>query len=214
MKYEHIVWDFNGTIVDDVGIGIDSVNPMLAARGLDIIPSVAFYRELFDFPIIDYYKALGFDFSREPYEVVAHEWVRNYKSLSDNAPCVEGVRELIEYFEKIGAKQLILSASESEMLKEKLFSLGLLDKFSHLLALDNIYAHSKLDIAKAYFAHKDKSKYVIIGDTVHDAQVARELGVDAYLVECGHHPRHKLEETGFPVFDDMHALLEYVKNQA
>lgn len=213
MKYEYIVWDFNGTIVDDVGIGIDSVNPMLAARGLDIIPSVAFYREIFDFPIIDYYRHLGFDFSREPYEIVAHEWVKNYKALSPHAPCVKGVRELIDYFEEIGAVQMILSASESEMLKEKLSELGLLNKFSRLLALDNIYAHSKLDIAKAYFEDKDKSKYVIIGDTVHDAQVARELGVDAYLVECGHHPKHKLEKTGFPVFDDMHALLEYVKGQ-
>ena len=214
MKYEYIVWDFNGTIVDDVQIGIDSVNPMLIARGIDTIPDVKYYREVFDFPIIDYYRRLGFDFSREPYEVVAHEWVKNYKALSTHAPCVNGVRELIEYFEEVGVKQMILSASESEMLKEKLAELGLLGKFSRLLALDNIYAHSKLDIAKAYFEDKDKSKYVIIGDTVHDAQVARELGVDAYLVECGHHPKHKLEETGFFVFDDMNALLEYVKKQA
>ena len=211
MKYKYIVWDFNGTIVDDVGIGILSVNPLLAARGLKTINSVEEYRGKFDFPIKEYYRNLGFDFDKEPYELIAHEWVNNYKALESTAETVPGVRELIDCFADMGIGQMILSASEREMLESKLEKLGLLSKFSDILALDNIYAHSKLDIAKAYFSDKNKDEYLMIGDTSHDAEVARVIGIDAVLVECGHHAKDRLVKEGYPVFDDMKQLSEYIK---
>ena len=55
MKYTHIVWDFNGTLLDDIMAGIEAVNDMLSRRGIATIESVAQYRELFCFPIINYY---------------------------------------------------------------------------------------------------------------------------------------------------------------
>ena len=76
MKYTDIVWDFNGTLLDDIRAGIDAVNEMLARRDLATIQSVEQYRELFCFPIIDYYAKLGFDFEKEDYySVLAPEWV-------------------------------------------------------------------------------------------------------------------------------------------
>ena len=38
MKYTDIIWDFNGTILDDVEAGIISVNKLLSSRGLPTIP--------------------------------------------------------------------------------------------------------------------------------------------------------------------------------
>lgn len=218
MKYTHIVWDFNGTIIDDVGVGIQSVNPLLCARGLKPIESVSEYKELFDFPIIDYYSRLGFDFEKEPYEKIAVEWVDNYKALSDEIPLVDGVTEALESIEKAGLKSLILSASEREMLEDKLAKLGIIGKFECILALDNIYAHSKLDIAKEYFSDKDKSKYLMVGDTVHDFDVARKVGIDVVLVACGHQSYDKLASTGCVVFENMNSFRDFLegikKNEA
>ena len=70
MKYTHIIWDFNGTILDDVSIGIESVNIMLSRRKMKTIDSVEEYREIFGFPIKEYYKRCGFDFEAEDYETV------------------------------------------------------------------------------------------------------------------------------------------------
>ena len=78
MKYTDIIWDFNGTILDDVDAGIVSVNKLLSDRGLPTIESKEEYRKVFRFPIIEYYRALGFDFEREPYEVLAPLWVSEY----------------------------------------------------------------------------------------------------------------------------------------
>ncbi len=207
MKYKYIIWDFNGTIIDDVEVGIKSVNPLLAARGLKTVDSLDEYQSAFTFPIKEYYKNLGFDFEVEPYETIAHEWVANYEALSGEIGLVSGVRELICAFEAEGVEQMILSASEGKMLARQLAELGLEDKFSKILSLDNIYAHSKVDIAKEYFKTvDDKSAYLMIGDTEHDAEVARAVGIDACLVACGHMSFERLEKTGFPVYRDMMEL--------
>ncbi len=212
MKYTHVVWDFNGTIIDDVNVGIKSVNPLLAARKLPIIENKALYRELFDFPIIDYYRRLGFDFSKEPYEKIAVEWVDNYKANSHRIGLVCGASDVIEFACAHKMKNMILSASEKEMLEKKLFELGILDKFDCILALDNIYAHSKKDIARDYFENRDTSKYLMIGDTVHDFEVARAVGMDIFLVACGHQSYERLKLTGAKVFENMSQLLDYLKN--
>ena len=56
MKYTHVIWDFNGTIFDDVNIGIEAVNAMLTARKMAPVDSVEKYREIFCFPIKEYYR--------------------------------------------------------------------------------------------------------------------------------------------------------------
>ncbi len=212
MKYKCIIWDFNGTVIDDVEIGIKSVNPLLSARGLKTIDSLAEYQRAFTFPIKEYYKNLGFDFEKEPYEKIAHEWVKSYEALSPGITLVDGVRELICAFEDAGLEQMILSASEYNMLARQLKSFGLESKFSKILSLDNIYAHSKVDIAREFFANvTDKSAYLMIGDTEHDAEVARAVGIDAALVACGHMSRERLEKTGFSVYDDMKELYKAVE---
>ena len=96
MKYTHLMWDFNGTIFDDADAGIKSVNKMLCERGLAPIPSKERYQEIFDFPIEDYYRSLGFDFDKEPYEVLAPIWVDLYNMNAESAGVCEGVKETME----------------------------------------------------------------------------------------------------------------------
>ena len=35
MKITHIIWDFNGTVLDDVEMAVAAVNDMLDSRGLE-----------------------------------------------------------------------------------------------------------------------------------------------------------------------------------
>ncbi len=44
MKYKYVIWDWNGTLLDDVGAALASVNDMLALRGKEPIDLVR-YRE-------------------------------------------------------------------------------------------------------------------------------------------------------------------------
>ncbi len=210
-RYTHLVWDFNGTVLDDVRHGINCVNPMLAARGLAIIPDVETYRELFGFPIDDYYRRLGFDFEKEDYDtVLAPEWVARYLAGEAACPANPGVAETVAAVAELGVDQIMLSASNLVQLEGQLARLGLSDVFTEVLGLDNIHARSKTHLALAWKeAHPDACP-LFVGDTEHDAAVAAAIGADCVLFTGGHQSRRKLSECGLPLIDRIADVLAYL----
>lgn len=207
MKYTHIIWDFNGTVLDDMDAGIRSVNDMLAPRGLPLIASVEQYRELFGFPVIDYYRRLGLDVEKEDYyTVLAPLWVSGYRIYAQNAPTIKGVRELLETIARTGTEQILLSASESSLLEEQLSALGVAAYFQQVYGLDNIHAHSKEALAKKWRHGHSDALPLCIGDTLHDAEIARAICADCVLFAGGHQSHRRLADAGFPVKDSMQEI--------
>lgn len=194
LKYTCVIWDFNGTILDDVQIGMDSLNVLLERRGLPVIGSNEKYRSGFMFPIIDGYRKLGFDFEKESYDTVAEEWVREYVSREHTAGLVEGVETVLQYFQEQEIKQIIISASESCMLKRQLENLGVSEYFEEIVGLDNIHAAGKKDIAVSWREKHPNDKLLFIGDTDHDHQVATAINADCILVSAGHQSFERLEK--------------------
>lgn len=186
MKYTCIIWDFNGTIMDDVEIGIDSVNVLLKKRSLKILENREEYQAVFGFPIIDYYRRLGFDFDKEPYEDIAVEWVAEYTAREKTAKTVDGVKELLELFKNNGKKQIIISACEQQMLNRNLKLLSVFDYFDEVCGINNIYASSKESIAVEWRNRNPDESLLFVGDTDHDCSVARAIGADCILVAQGH----------------------------
>ena len=192
--------------------GIISVNKMLEERGLAVIPSIEHYREIFDFPIIDYYKGLGFDFEKESYEdVLAPMWVELYNMNAQESRLVDGVKEAIEEIKEMGLDQTVISACEKGMLDRYLEKLGVYGYFDEVLGLDNIHAGSKTHIARAWKEEHPEAKILFIGDTTHDAETAAVMGGDCLLFCGGHQSRAKLAATGHPVIEKMDELIGFVK---
>lgn len=208
MKYTHIIWDFNGTLFDDVDAGISSVNKMLSERGLKTISNKDEYREVFKFPIINYYRDLGFDFESEPYEVLAPIWVELYNENSKSSSLCAGAKELLEYFKEKNIPQILLSATERNMLLGQINELGIRGYFEDVLGLDNIHAYSKKDIAIEWLRKQKDIKPLFIGDTEHDAQVARAVCADCILVAQGHQSKDTLLKCGYPVYNDLGEVME------
>ena len=74
MKYKHIIWDWNGTLLNDTWLCVEGINNSLEKRSIDTITKEV-YRRVFSFPVKDYYERLGFDFKKEPFEVAGDEFV-------------------------------------------------------------------------------------------------------------------------------------------
>ena len=53
MKYDHIIWDWNGTLVNDAFLCVQIVNQILSERDLSTV-DIRFYRENFCFPVNQY----------------------------------------------------------------------------------------------------------------------------------------------------------------
>ena len=207
MKYTHIVWDFNGTLLDDIMAGIDAVNDMLSRRGIATIQSVEAYRELFCFPIIHYYAKLGFDFEKEDYyRVLAPEWVALYLENYKHSSLTPGAEQTLASLGTMGYIQTLLSATELEMLKGQVQELGLAGYFAEVWGLDNIHAGGKVDRALAWRRAHPDAVALFVGDTVHDYEVARAVGADCVLYCKGHQSREQLATCNCPIIEDLREL--------
>ena len=209
MKYDLIIWDFNGTIANDVQIGIDAANVVLGRRGMKTIDSVDEYRRLFCFPIIDYYRKLGFDFVSEPYEVPADEWTAEYIKRESSIKLNDGCLDIFEYVRSAGVRQIVLSSSEIVMLKRELDMLGVSGYFDEILGKGDNYAHGKVEMAKEWSRGKDFHA-LFIGDSAHDLETARAIGADCILFSGGHDSREHIECLGVPVIDDLSQVKKYM----
>jgi phosphoglycolate phosphatase len=213
MGYTHCIWDFNGTVLNDMSAGIRAVNELLSKRNLPLISGIEEYRNIFGFPVKSYYEALGFDFSKEPYDKIAHEWVALYLEYVKECSLCDGVYETLDKLKARGLTQVLLSATERDMLMRQVNDLGLKDSFSEILGLDNIYAVSKLSMACDWRKSNIDIYAFMIGDTEHDCDVAKAMGVDCYLVCSGHQSRQKLERLGVPVFDSLFELTAFLEEK-
>ena len=206
--------DFKSFLKDNIVVLDGGMGSLLAERGLPTLESKERYHEVFDFPIIDYYRRIGFDFDKEPYEVVAPLWVELYLENSKSSGLFEDVILALDFFESQGVKQSVLSASELKMLTGQLKDLGIYDRFEEIMGIDNIYAESKLALASDWKKRHAGERVMFIGDTTHDYETAKLLGADCYLVSAGHQPEYKLRTAGEDamIFPSLNSLIEYLKN--
>ena len=206
MKYDLIIWDFNGTIADDIRIGIDAANVVLSRRGMKTIDSVDEYRKLFCFPIKKYYEKLGFDFSKEPYEVPADEWTSEFIKREKDMKLTEGCLETLKGIKSLGIQQIIISSSEITMLKRELAILGVSEYFDTVLGKGDNYAHGKVEMAKEWSSGKSY-RALFIGDSLHDLETAKAIGADCVLYSGGHDSAQKLSSSGVPVISSLREVL-------
>ena len=208
MKPTHVLWDFNGTVLDDVAPCIRSINELLEKYGCKPLESKDEYQSVFGFPIRDYYSRIGFDFDRIPYETLAVEWVELYNRYNDPLTLCPHVREALDAVKAAGIPQLILTASSVDMVRDQLSGLGIGPYFEKIIGVDNIHAYGKIEIAQEWIRKEMPKHAVLIGDTTHDREVADAIGADCALVSCGHMSADKLKRYG-NVYSDP---LEAVKN--
>lgn len=216
MKYTTVFWDWNGTIIDDLGASIKSVNGLLEKRNMKTFSTPEEYFDVFCFPVSKYYEKAGFDFEKEPFELLAKEYIENYKSLCKDCKVFDDVMRLIKYFKKAGVRQIMLTASEKDELLCWISSLAIRKYFDDVIGNDNIYAIGKADIAVRWLENNrdtDINKCLMIGDTVHDYEVACAMDVDCVLIARGHNMKRDLLSTGVPVFENAMDLAEYFSIQ-
>lgn len=210
LKYTHLIWDFNGTVLDDVDVSVDAANALLKRCGVSAIPGKEFYRSVFGFPIKDYYERLGIDFEKTSFEDLAPVWVEEYLSRAPRAGMNEGVLQTIAKVRAMGVSQILLSATEADMLGKQLDMLDAKKYFDNVYGLDNIHAVSKKKRAQEWCAENPNAKPLFLGDTDHDFEVAKATGNDCVLFSGGHQSKEHLLTLGCPVIDDIRRVTDYL----
>lgn len=197
---KYVFFDFNGTIINDVDLCFDLLNRMLKEKGKSTI-SLDEYKNIFMFPIIEYYKKAGFEFPKDDFSLLAKEFVKGYTANSNNCSLMHGVEDIFKYLKNKGYTLVCLSASEVNMLNKQLKFYKLDTYFEAILGIDDFHAGSKVDIAKNFLNsnHIDHDKAYMIGDTLHDLEVSEEMGINCILYANGHQSYERLIKSGKPV---------------
>ena len=210
-NYSHIIWDWNGTLFDDVGWNNAVINRMLCTRGLPLL-STEEYRRLFCFPITSFYLRAGFTFEEEPFEATVEEYLTLYDADNcGNCGLHVGAKAALNSLRAKGIRQVVLSATQTSRLRAQMQRFDILNFFDEILGLPDNYATSKIEIGKDYMKRMDVRNILLIGDTLHDYEVAKELGADCILIANGHQSRAVLESCPAPVLASVVNAVNYVQ---
>lgn len=207
-KYKHVIWDWNGTLFNDVELCSDIMNNLLRSRGLKTV-TVEEYKNVFTFPVKKYYEILGHDVSDANWEIISHEFINEYETRKHESDLYPQAEQVIKLINEMRISQSVLSAYSQHTLEELIEHFNLTNYFIRLIGLNNIYAASKIENGIKWMKElgHNKGDVLLIGDTVHDFEVADEIGADSLLITEGHQAKKSLLECGVPVIDSLSELL-------
>lgn len=199
-----IIWDWNGTLLNDLEFCISTINTLLEKRDLPLLNGQK-YKEVFSFPVKDYYETIGFDFNKEDFSIPAKEFIDLYENGVKHCDLHDSAIEALSYFQKNGIRQFVLSAMQQNMLEQTLKHNSIFDYFEGVFGLDNHYAVSKIERGEQLLTefNIEKDKAWIIGDTNHDYEVAKKLDIKCILISDGHQSELRLKNTGSTVLSEL-----------
>jgi phosphoglycolate phosphatase len=208
LKYKHIIWDWNGTLLNDTDLSLNIINRLLKEKNLKTL-SLEDYRHIFDFPVKKYYEKAGFNFKAYSFEVVGKQWMDEYEIRKGETSLFNKTKKVLDFIFSLGIGQSVLSAYSLHTLVEMINDHGLTKYFKFVTGLDHIYATSKLDIGRELITkiNLPLQEIVLIGDTLHDHDVASDLGINCILIANGHQSRDRLLLSGAPVLEDISELI-------
>lgn len=208
-RYKHIIWDWNGTLLDDKWLCIESINSVLKDRNLTLIDEDK-YHQIFTFPVKDYYASAGFDFSKEPFEVPAMQFIDLYDRKKHLCLLQSQALNVIRQLHARGCRQYLLSASETSILNWMAEFHGIRKYFSTIKGLDNHYAHGKVELGLELLSeiNPEPGSVVMVGDTCHDEEVAFQMGIPCILYTGGHYPAQRLKSCSSVLIDRLLDLIQ------
>lgn len=208
MKYEHIIWDWNGTLVNDAELCVAIVNEIL--NDYEIMPvDQAFYLDNFSFPVCEYYKSLGLPVCGPEYQEISQRFIEEYRKNHHICKLQQSSIKMLGYIKECGISQSVLSAGNIADVLDFVKYYNLSDFFTTISGVYHTNATGKSEIAHRHLNQikTSTSEILLIGDTLHDFEIATDLKVDCILYSKGHNSKNRLLEVSNSVINDLEDLV-------
>lgn len=209
-NYSTVLWDWNGTVLNDLDATMQAVNDLLAVYEKPPITLEQYYSYI-DTPIYKFYEHI-FDLSVVTMEMIKPIYGKAYADREGMIALTRGAEEALRSLEKAGKKQYILSAAHIDDVVIYTEKYGITDIFRRIEAAADYEAGSKIERGKRLMLEEgiDPSTCVMIGDTLHDLETADALGVDCILFSGGHTDYATLAKTGVPTCTSFGEIMELI----
>ena len=209
-----IIWDWNGTLLDDLDLSLESVNVLLKERNIPTL-SIEKYKDIFGFPVVDYYVKAGFDFEKEAFEVPAKQYVKLYAAGASELKLFPDVVDTLTFFKENNYRQIVLSAMKDDNLKLMIHNAEISHFFDGIFGIKDNYAREKVSLGKQVVENLklNPAECLMIGDTLHDAEVSEQCGFNYILFSGGHVSKQRLETKGKKIINSLSELKQIVAIQ-
>ncbi|MER5740481.1 MULTISPECIES: HAD hydrolase-like protein [unclassified Streptomyces] len=202
---KHLVWDWNGTLLDDIAAVIGATNAAFAELGLEQL-TLERYRDLYTVPVPKFYERL---MGRLPTDA---EWTlmdgtfhRYYWERAEACGLTAGAAELLAARQAAGATQSLLSLAPHADLLPLVRRHGIAERFVRVDGRPDSSTDGKSGhmVRHLRALAVPAERIVVIGDAADDAVAAAHVGAKAVLFTGGSHSRASLERVGVPVVDTL-----------
>ena len=212
MTFKQIIWDWNGTIVNDARLNHESACAVLKKYDLPLV-SFDYYRDNLRFPLTPFYGDLGALTEERDFAQIAVDFYDHYSpKFKVEVKLHDGVSAIFDRAAELGVEQSILSARNHQGLLEEVEHFGLSGYFSKVQGATEGEDKGKLSYASAVLSGHNPKEVVMIGDTIHDYEIADALGINSVLIAKGVNSRKLLEETLAQILDSHTELSDILFN--
>jgi O-6-methylguanine DNA methyltransferase len=221
----HIIWDWNGTLLDDAKACAAAVDVLMRRRGM-AGESLEGYRTRVMFPVREYYRKAGFDLVKENYDLLCDEFGAAYEDAISGFMPEEGgqgvsrlfgihadASEVLSSLSALGVTHAIVSASEENALRTQVGQFGLLGQFVRLVGREDNHGGTKTHLVEEWVKQcgYPANQILYVGDTEHDCEAATASGIRVALVADGHVDEKRLRDCLVPVYSNRRSLWKDVE---
>jgi phosphoglycolate phosphatase len=189
MRYDFVLWDFDGTLADTFSFMASAYNALAVRRGLRPITDFEAIRGLSPWAFL---RTLGIPLMRGPSLLAGV--LATVRPDMPNVRLFAGMQEALNTFGQAGCRMSILSSNSRENIMDCLGANGVAGLFESVLGYRRIFG--KGDGIRRFLKGRIKpgERAVYVGDEVRDIMAARKAGVDVAAVTWGYNTRKLLAE--------------------
>jgi len=213
LKIKEIVWDWNGTLINDTSLCVDILNKILFLHDQPSI-SIEYYRNNFSFPVSAFYKIISLPSSGKKFDDVSLSFISEYRLKWKECNLQPGVLQILKLIKQLGLRQSILSAGNQSDVEVFLDHFKLESFFNQVFGTDNIKAEGKIELGKKFITDSNlrPDEILLVGDTIHDLQVANEIGCSVLFFSQGHNSNNQLFGYSVPIINDLMEVAQYLQH--
>lgn len=193
MKYELIVFDWDGTLLDSAGAIVQAIQA--ACRDLDLpVPDNARARHVIGLGLVDAMRYAVPDLPADRYQAMVDRYRFHYLSGDHRLTLFDGVPQLLERLQSAGHSLAIATGKSRAGLERALDHSGLRQFFQDSRCADECHSKPHPQMLQELMVEfgVSESATVMIGDTSHDLLMAQNANVGGLAVAYGAHPLAQL----------------------
>ena len=213
MKIKEIVWDWNGTLINDTSLCVDILNKLLSIYDQPLI-SIEYYRNNFSFPVSAFYKRISLPSSGKTFDDVSLFFISEYRLKWKECNLHQGVLQILKMIQQLGLRQSILSAGNQSDVELFVNHFKLDCFFNQVFGTNNIKAEGKIELGKKFITNSNlrPEEILLVGDTIHDLQVAKAIGCSVLLFSQGHNSNTQLSGYSVQIINDLMEVAQYLQH--